>query len=346
MKILIVTDAWRPQTNGVVTTLENLVARLEHLEHDVEVIEPGRFRTLPLPGYREIGVAIDPWRVGGMIAASRPDAIQVATEGPLGIAARHWLARIGVAFTTSVHTKFPEYVRARTGLPLRLGYAFMRWFHGPAANTLVTTESHRVELTGWGLRHLVVWGRGVDTERFRLRRGAGKRAEPVLLYVGRVSVEKNLHAFLELATPGRKVVVGDGPARRALDRAYPRVEFLGYRHGSALTDCYADADVLVFPSRTDTFGLVLLEAMACGTPVAAYPVTGPLDVVEDGVNGALDEDLACATDRALACSRSACRASALQHDWSAVARRFLDALVPVAWHDRSAGPYAGIVPPS
>lgn len=327
MRVLIVTDAWRPQTNGVVTTLEQTIAGIEALGHEAVVLEPSRFRTLPMPGYGEIRVSLPPLRVGRHIRELAPDAVHIATEGPLGFAARRWLKRRGLPFTTSLHTKFPEYVRARTRLPLSLGYAFLRRFHRPAASTLVTTETQRTELTAWGLEHLRVWGRGVDVEQFRPRPHT-PRPRPVLLYVGRLAVEKNLPAFLDLDHAGHKVVVGDGPQRAALERRHPDVEFLGYRYGDDLAAVYADADVFVFPSRTDTFGLVMLEAMACGTPVAAYPVTGPRDVVADGVTGALDEDLGRAVERALACDRGACRGHAEANDWRVVARRFVDDLVP------------------
>lgn len=328
MRLLVVTDAWRPQTNGVVTTLECVIERLRGAGHEVSVVEPGLFRTWPMPGYPEIRVAVNPWRIGRLIEAAAPDSIHVATEGPLGVAALRWLRRRGVPFTTSLHTKFPEYLHARIGLPLSIGYACLRWFHRDAWRTLVTTESHREELAARGFEHLEVWGRGVDTTRFRPLPRRPRHA-PRLLYVGRVAVEKNLDAFLSLDVQGRKVIVGDGPARAALEARFPDAEWLGYRHGDALVEQYADADVFVFPSRTDTFGLVMLEANACGTPVAAYPVTGPVDVVVDGVNGALDADLAAAIERALAVDRAGCRAFAERHGWDAIADRLLDAQVPV-----------------
>jgi glycosyltransferase involved in cell wall biosynthesis len=329
MRILIVTDAWRPQTNGVVTTLEQTIAGIEALGHEAVLLEPRCFRTLPLPGYAEIRIAVLPLSMGRQIRRIAPDAVHIATEGPLGLAARRYLKRRGMPFTTSLHTKFPEYVRARTGLPLRVGYAFLRRFHRPAASTLVTTETQKRELEAWGLTHLSVWGRGVDVHCFRPGPPRPPADEPVLLYVGRLAVEKNLPAFLELDVKGRKVVVGDGPQRAALEKRYPEVTFLGYRYGRELAEAYATADVFVFPSRTNTFGLVMLEALACGTPVAAYPVTGPADVIRDGVTGALDEDLASAVTRALACDRDGCRRFAEANDWQAIARRFLEDLVPI-----------------
>ncbi len=333
MKLMIITDAWKPQINGVVTTLINVMNRLEREGVRMEVIHPGRFRTLPLPGYPEIALSINPWRLAALIDAYQPDTVHIATEGPLGLMARHYLKRHSLAFTTSLHTKFPEYLAARYRLPLGWGYRFMRWFHRPAAATLVTTESHRRELSNWGLEHLVVWGRGVDTCLFSPRPRLANH-QPVLLYVGRVAVEKNLEAFLRLKVRGHKVVVGDGPQRAALQERYPGVIWRGYYQGQELAKAYAEADVLVFPSLTDTFGLVMLEAMACGTPVAAYPVTGPRDVVREGVRGALAEDWARAVARALRIPRERVRAFAEEHDWRAIARRFREALIPLKGNTR------------
>ncbi|MEE4298927.1 MAG: glycosyltransferase family 1 protein [Pseudomonadales bacterium] len=329
MKIVIVTDAWHPQTNGVVTTYVNTIANLEAMGHEVEVIEPSTYRRVGIPTYAEIQLSVNCFDVGKRIMDARPDAVHLATEGPLGWAARRFLKRVGVPFTTSVHTKFPEYARARTGLPLSWGYAVMRRFHRAAVSTLCTTETQKRELEGWGLRDLVAWGRGVDTEQFRVDPDFVPDPEqPRLLYVGRVAVEKNVEAFLEADVPGRKVVVGDGPQRAQLERRFPDAEFVGYRYGRELVDFFASADVFVFPSRTDTFGLVMLEANACGTPVAAFPVTGPRDVVSEGVNGALDDDLPAAIRRALTLDRAMCRAHAEANSWRAVAQRFLDDLVP------------------
>ncbi len=330
MKILLITDAWSPQTNGVVTTLEQVRAGCLALGHEVAVIEPGSFITVPMPGYREIQLAISAFSVGRRIREHAPDAVHIATEGPIGLAARRFLMRAGIPFTTSLHTKFPEYVHARTGAPVRWGYAFLRWFHRPAQSTLVTTARQRDELASWGLRHLRVWGRGVDTGLFRpLPRPRAAGQPPLLLYVGRIAMEKNLAGFLNLTTPGRKVVVGDGPQRAELTRLYPDAEFVGFCRGEALVRWYAAADVLVFPSRTDTFGLVMLEALACGTPVAAHPVTGPLDLISEGLTGALDEDLDLAVERALRCDRDTCRQFAESQGWGRVVERFLSDLVPL-----------------
>lgn len=331
MTILIVTDAWHPQTNGVVTTLEQVMVGARELGHRVEVLDSSSFRTMGLPGYREIRVAINPFSVGRRIRELAPSAVHIATEGPLGMAARRFLVKQGLPFTTSLHTKFPEYLRARIGLSLRFGYRFLRWFHRPAGSTLVTTSRQKEELEAWGLEHLQVWGRGVDTHRFRPHPRPHAFDGPLLLYVGRVAVEKNIEAFLEIDGPGRKVVVGDGPQRAALERRFPDVTFTGYCYGDELAQWYAKADVFVFPSLTDTFGLVMLEAMACGTPVAAYPVTGPVDLVTEGVNGALDNDLGMAIERALACDRVACRHFAEQQGWDSVVQRFLDDLLTMTW---------------
>jgi glycosyltransferase involved in cell wall biosynthesis len=327
-RLLIVTDAWTPQTNGVVTTLKAVVRHLPDLGFDVQVLHPGLFATVPLPSYREIRVARDPWRVARMIAGCLPDTVHIATEGPLGLAARRYLVRHGLPFTTSLHTKFPEYVHERTALPLTVGYRYLRWFHRPATSVLCTTESHRRELARWGMDNLVVWGRGVDTDHFRPRPREA-RPRPRLLYVGRVAVEKNVQAFLDLDIDADKVVVGDGPARQELERRHPEASWLGFRHGGELAAEYAAADAFVFPSRTDTFGLVMLEAMACGTPVAGYPVTGPKDVVCEGVTGCLDDDLAAAVRRALAVDRRGCRDHALAFGWRGVAERMAATLHPV-----------------
>ena len=277
---------------------------------------------------RRSGSSRTPWRLGDLLERWAPDTVHLATEGPLGLAARAYLTRRRLSFTTSLHTKFPEYVSARLPVPVDWGYAYLRWFHRPAAPTLVTTESHRRELEDRDLSDLVVWGRGVDTELFRPMPRAPRR-RPRLLYVGRVAVEKNVEAFLELDVDAEKIVVGDGPQRAELERRHPSARWLGYRRGPALVRCYADADVFVFPSRTDTFGLVMLEAMACGTPVAAYPVTGPVDVVTPAT-GALAEDLGVAVARAVDVDRGACRRHAVRCDWQAIADRMRENLIPVS----------------
>ena len=325
MKIAIVTDAWRPQTNGVVRTLATTVEFAQDAGHEVLVIEPGMFRTFPCPTYPEIRLAWLPYRsLAARLYNFSPDAVHVATEGPLGVAARRWCLRQGMPFTTSYHTQFPEYLRARAPVPLSLSYAHLRRFHGTAVRTMVATPALQRQLEVRGFRNVVRWSRGVDVDVFRPR---GKERlslpRPVSLYCGRVAVEKNIEAFLKLALPGTKVVVGDGPARATLAERYPDVVFTGYKFGEELAEYVSAADVFVFPSRTDTFGLVLLEAMACAVPVAAYPVTGPIDVVEDGVSGVLREDLREAVLAALDLDPAACRQQALQFTWEAATRQFL-----------------------
>jgi len=333
-RILIVSDAWTPQVNGVVRTLATVAHELRAMGHAVEVIGPDRFRTLPCPTYPDIRLALRPGRrLAAMIAAFQPDALHIATEGPLGLAARRWARREGVAFTTAFHTRFAEYLRARTGIPLRPTYAWLRRFHGAACGTMVATESLRADLAARGFGHLRPWSRGVDLDLFRPDpREDWDLPRPVFLYVGRVAVEKNIGAFLDLDLPGSKVVVGDGPALAGLRRRYPGVRFTGKRQGAALAASYAGADAFVFPSRTDTFGLVLLEALACGTPVAAFPVSGPRDVLAGarGTVGALDEDLRAAALAALGADRAVCRAYAERFSWRACAETFLEYLVPAA----------------
>lgn len=328
--LLLITDAWSPQTNGVVTTWQTVIKHLEASGVDVTVVHAGLFKTWPLPTYPEIKIARNPWLMKSIIRDTNPDAIHIATEGPLGVYARRLLLKCGIPYTTSLHTKFPEYVYERARLPLSVGYAFMRWFHQPAQTTLCTTKSHKEELESWGLRDLFVWGRGVDIERFQVQT-LTDRERPRGLYVGRVAVEKNIESFLSLDVDIDKVVVGDGPLKESLESKYPEVEWLGYKYGEELVTEYAQADVFVFPSLTDTFGLVMLEANGCGTPVAAFPVTGPIDVVTEGLNGALDDDLALAIDRALQIPRAQCRQHAESNTWDVVANRLKDNLVSIDW---------------
>jgi len=330
MRIALVTDAWLPQTNGVVRTLSITVGKLRQAGHDVALVTPADFRTLPCPTYPEIRLSLfAAGRVRRRLDALDPDAVHIATEGPLGMAARGWCLRRDRAFTSSYHTQFPEYVRARVPIPLSASYAFLRWFHGKAARTLVATPSMRRALEARGFRNLAHWGRGVDTELFRPREERFlDLPRPLWLYFGRVAVEKGVQQFLALDLPGTKLVVGDGPATARLRGQYPEAVFTGYRFGEELARTVAAADVFVFPSRTDTFGLVLIEAMACGVPVAAYPVTGPIDVVVDGVTGALNEDLRAAALAALQLDRGACREHALRYTWEAATRQFLGTLAP------------------
>ncbi|HUE91219.1 glycosyltransferase family 1 protein [Pseudomonas sp.] len=324
MRLLIVSDAWSPQVNGVVTSLQALVSELRGLGHQVKLLSPADFRTLPCPSYPEIPLVWDLWRVGAAIRDFHPDCVHLATEGPLGWAARRWLVKRGLAFSSAIHTRFPEYVNSRwPWLPLRWGYAFLRAFHRPSQAVLVTTERMRDEFAGWGFKHLALWRKGVDTQLFRPPAIPAAVSSLVFLYVGRIAPEKNVEAFLRLDLPGEKQVVGDGPQRADLQAAYPQVKFLGYRHGAALAQAFQQASVLVFPSRTDTYGLVMLEALACGTPVAAFPVAGPLDVLQAGVSGVLDEDLRAACLAALSLDRGRCAELAARQSWRASALEFL-----------------------
>jgi len=325
MRIAIVTDAWLPQVNGVVTTLGRTRDELIRAGHRVKMLTPADHRTIPCPTYPEIRLSLLPYRgVRRTLDAFRPDCIHIATEGPLGFAARRYCRRRGLSFTTSYHTRFPQYVRERVPIPPAWMYAWLRRFHRPAVATLVPTPAVREELAERGFAHLRLWSRGVDVELFRPEpRASLPDPRPILLYMGRVAVEKNLEAFLQLRVPGTKYVVGDGPDLARLRSRYPEAVFTGYRFGAELAAHLAAADVFVFPSRTDTFGLVMLEAMACGTPVAAYPVTGPLDVVEQGRTGVLHEDLGVAVRHALTLDRNACRQAALEKSWARATEQFL-----------------------
>ncbi|MBD0414049.1 glycosyltransferase family 4 protein [Oryzicola mucosus] len=325
MRVLIVTDAWYPQINGVVRTLVTLAETLAVQGVEVAFLTPEGYPTLPLPSYPEIRLSLaTPRRIGERIAALAPDAVHIATEGPLGCLARHTCLSRGMPFTTSYHTKFPEFLSARLPFPEDWAYGWLRRFHNAGEAMLVATPSLAAQLSRRGFSNIVQWGRGVDAEHFhpRHRRDIGLPG-PVFLSVGRVAVEKNLPAFLDLDLPGSKVVVGDGPERERLKAAYPDAHFLGLRQGRELAEIYASADVFVFPSRTDTFGNVLLEALASGCPVAAYPVTGPLDVFADGRGGVLDDDLGQAALAALQLPRSVAREKALDFTWAECARQFL-----------------------
>lgn len=326
MRVLVATDAWRPQVNGVVRSLEYLASEAPSLGADIDFLTPGDFRTLPLPGYREIRLALaSAGRIERAITAMRPDSVHLATEGPIGWITRYVCQTRGYPFTTSYHTRFPEYLAARLPVPLRWSYAALRRFHNSGDGTMVGSPTLERALKAHGFRDLMPWSRGVDAELFRPHsvRPLAFPA-PVFLYVGRIAVEKNLEAFLNLDLPGSKVAVGDGPSRAGLQARYPQVHFLGTRTGKALADVYASADVFVFPSLTDTFGMVILEALACGLPVAAFPVMGPLDVIGKSGCGCLDPDLRRAALAALQVRRDKCRAHALTFTWRESVRQFLD----------------------
>jgi glycosyltransferase involved in cell wall biosynthesis len=335
MKIALVSDAWSPQVNGVVRTLGMVTRELTAAGHDVVPITPDRFVTLPCPTYPEIRLAIRPrGRARRMLRETAPDAIHIATEGPLGIAVRGLCLDEGWQFTTAYHTRFPEYIQSRFAVPASWCYAMLRRFHRPSSGVMVATDSIRNDLAERGFGNLRRWSRGVDPTLFHPADSDGARdfldlPRPIFLSVGRLAVEKNLEAFLALDLPGSKLVVGDGPLLPQLRRRYPGVHFAGNQTGAALTAHYSAADVFVFPSRTDTFGLVLLEALASGVPVAAFPVPGPLDVVGGSDVAVLDEDLRAAALAALTIPRERCREYALAYTWAHCATQFLQSLAPL-----------------
>jgi glycosyltransferase involved in cell wall biosynthesis len=330
MRIMIVTDAWLPQTNGVVQTLRQTAGWLERFGHEVRLVTPQDFRTVPCPTYPEIRVAIFPYRkMAASIAEFQPEALHIATEGPLGLAARRYCGSRGMNFTTSYHTQFPQYLRSRYPIPMWASYLALLWFHSAAERCMVSTQTVRDQLAARGFKNLARWHRGVDTQLFQPH---GKdflpHPRPIAVYVGRVAVEKNVAAFLSMPWNGTKLVIGEGPELSRLKAQYPKAIYAGYRFGEDLARHLAAADVMVFPSLTDTFGLVNLEAMACGVPVAAYPVTGPIDVIDDGVTGVLDQDLVRAAERALQIDPRACRERAERSGWDTCTREFENNLVP------------------
>jgi glycosyltransferase involved in cell wall biosynthesis len=339
MRILIATDAWRPQINGVVRTYENLRNALEESGHEVVVLSPSDFMTLPCPGYREIRLAVPNMRrISEYVLRSGVEHVHIATEGPIGWATRAICLRHGIRFTTSFHTRFPEYLETYIGLPASISYHVQRRFHRRSIGTFVATPSLKNELERRGFERLMLWARGVDTTLFHPRSNVERNtAMPTFLYVGRVSPEKNIGAFLDLDLPGRKVVVGDGPLLNVLREQHPEVEFKGAKTGDALAAEYRAADVFVFPSRTDTFGLVMLEAMASGLPIAAFPVMGPIDIVTPGLTGILSDDLREAALQALELDPLKVRAEATNFDWSSVGEIFIDNVYRARGAARPAG---------
>ena len=325
MNIMIVTDAWEPQVNGVVRTIQATNRALSDMGHEVSMITPLSFTTVACPTYPEIRLSLLPYRrLAQMMTDSQPDAIHIATEGPLGMAARRYALKHRLPFTTAYHTRFPEYVKARFAIPLAWTYRFLRWFHDPAQHMLAPTQVVIRDLKQYGFTNVSLWTRGVDTELFYPRNeNVLNSTNPIYLYVGRVAVEKNIDAFLQLDLKGSKWVVGEGPELARLKKQYPDVHYLGVLTQDELAQVYSSADVFVFPSLTDTFGLVLLEALACGTPVAAYPVTGPIDVIGNSPAGAMDTDLARACERALSIAPEVARAHAEQFSWRACTQEFL-----------------------
>lgn len=331
-RLLIVTDAWHPQVNGVVRSLDAMGSELSARGYVVHYLTPQPFWTMPMPTYPEIRLSIaTQGRVAAHIEGFGPDHIHIATEGPLGFLARRICVAKGMRFTTSYHTRFPEYVAARLPVPTQLSYGYLNWFHSAANATMVPTPGALDDLAQRDFRNLRLWSRGVDLSRFSPGPATEFRGlpKPYMICVGRVAVEKNVEAFLKLDLPGTKIVVGDGPQRDALEREYPQAVFVGKLSGAALTAAYRSADVMVFPSRTDTFGNVMIEALACGTPVAAYPVMGPVDVLTDQASGAMDSDLEAAVLRALTLSRDAAARYAQNFTWAASADQFEANLVSI-----------------
>jgi glycosyltransferase involved in cell wall biosynthesis len=329
VRLALVTDAWHPQQNGVVRVLDTLLRLLEADDHHIDIVSPDQFTTIPCPTYPEIPLAIFPGRViAQRLEMLSPDAIHLATEGPLGWAARRWCLKRGIPFTTAYHSKFPQYLQARTGVPLFIPYAGMRRFHAPSSGVLVPTPGLLAELRDWRFEHLKLWSHGVDRDVFKPgpKDAFADLPRPIFLNVGRVTIEKNLEAFLRLDLPGSKVVVGSGPQRKALMAKFPDAHFHIVSGDAALTACYNAADVFVFPSRTDTFGLVMLEALACGIPVAALPVTGPIDVIGDSGAGILSDDLRQAALDALNIDAKECLRRAQEFPWSIVKDQFLENL--------------------
>lgn len=331
MKILLATDAWPPQVNGVVRTLTEVSRELRGMGHTVAALHPGLFHSVPCPFYPEIRLALGAGRhTARFIEAAAPDAVHIATEGPIGLAVRRWCLKRGRDFTTAFHTRFPEYLAERRLAPARLTYSLLRRFHASAGAVMVASASIRDELATRGFANLRPWGRGVDIDLFSPVRRVPtlNLPRPIFLSVGRIAAEKNLAAFLTLDLPGSKLVVGIGPQLAGLRRQFPKAHFVGHRENGDLASIYASADVFVFPSRTDTFGLVMLEALASGLPVAAYPVAGPIDVIGNSGAGILDEDLRAAALGALRIPRERCRGHALNFTWEASAQQFLHNLRP------------------
>ena len=330
MKILIVTDAWYPQVNGVVRTLDETSKKIKKLGHEVKLITPEGFLTIPCPTYPEIKLSLFPGaKVSSMIRDFNPDCLHISTEGPLGLAARGYASRNGLAFTSAYHTRFPEYVYARTKLPLKITYSFLRWFHNRSELVMVPTEEVKKDLIKHKIGKPKIWSRGVDLDIFKPKKGRRKNKNPILLNVGRVAVEKNLEEFLKIDLPYEKWVVGDGPAFKELKKKYPKVIFHGAKSKEELEYYYNKADVFVFPSKTDTFGLVLLEAMACGLPVAAFPVSGPLDVIGNSNAGILNSNLKEACKKALLIPRKVPREYAKKFSWESTSKTFVSYLVSI-----------------
>jgi len=331
-RLTLVTDAWKPQVNGVVTTLSNLVIQLQNQGINVDVIQPNDYPSFALPTYKEIRCVWKPTGLSNRIKAFQPDAIHIATEGTLGWFARHFAKKNGIPFTSGYHTRYPEYVRARWPIPESFTYSLLKRFHRLADKTLVPAQSILDELTNKGFTNLHLMSRGVDTETFNPSRYTVlPYPKPIQLYVGRIAPEKNIEAFLEIETSGSKVLIGDGPSLKKLKQKYPQAHFLGVKKGVELAQYYASADVFVFPSITDTFGVVNIEAITCGTPVAAYPVTGPKDIITEQVNGSTNDSLEIAINKALLLDRTHIHLSIPQYTWQHASQQFLKILSPIDW---------------
>ena len=330
MKICLVTDAWKPQINGIVTTLTTLVDQLRKEGHSVEIVHPGLFSNFPMPYYNEVEVPWNYFRARSVCkkAIDNADMVHIATEGPLGVIARLYCHKHDVKYITSYHNKLPEHVHARyPNISIERGYKVMRWMHKRAERVLVTTKTMMGELDSWGISNTVVWNRGVDIDKFRPKNGLRNDKETKLIgYVGRVNIDKNMEAFFALPDYlGEKIVIGDGPAKAEYEAKYPKVHFTGFRTGEDLVNAYNQLSVMVFPSLTDTFGLVNIESMACGTPVAAFPVTGPVDIIDNGVTGYMSEDLEEAVKQCLQIDRKQCRIQVCDRfSWDSVTRVFLE----------------------
>ena len=326
MKILIITDAWHPQVNGVVTTLSNVTKELAKAGYQADIVEPSLFKSIPLPGYHEINIAIETNQLKNFILDETYDAIHIATEGPLGLRARILCKKHKIKFTTAIHTKFPEYLKARISFPIEITYSYLKWFHSGATITLVNTSSQKDELIQRGFKNLKTWSRAIDLDIFK------PRTSPVdydyLLYVGRVSHEKSIEDFLKIKSHLKKVVIGKGPQLSQLKNKYPDSVFLGYKYKEDLAQWYSGASCFVFPSKTDTYGIVMIESLACGTPIAAYPVTGPIDIIQNNLNGYLSDDLEYAIQKAIKVNSNSCVSFAKKHSWKKVTNQFLEALTP------------------
>ena len=332
MKILIVTDAWYPQVNGVCRTLKNLGDELKKIGHQVEYIEPNQFFTVPMPKYNEIKLSLNVWpRVGKLISKADADIIHIATEGPIGIFAKRYCVKNKLKFTTSYHTQFDKYLKLYYPyLPIKLAQKFLKGFHSKAEKILVTTQSMKDELQeiGFDKDKMVVWTRGANHGAFQKPKKINlEYKRPIYLYVGRVSIEKNIRAFLDLDLEGTKLIVGKGPDLDKLKKEYPEAIFRGERTNGELASYFASSDVFVFPSKTDTFGIVIIEALKCGLPVAAYPVAGPKDIFNGTNIGSLNNDLKKAALEALKSDRSACIEHAKKYTWENCAKIFLNSAV-------------------